>query len=360
VQIFAEGWAHAAENVWLSGEALQQALTRKVGITWSNIPVRRALESLSKTQNLAVMLDRRVDPDQKIELVFDDVPLAEALERIASRLHVGVTLLGPVAYFGPKQTAQRLRTVAALRNEEAEHLPSAMRSRWLQARPWKWDMLSAPRDLLAELGRENGLQIDGLHQIPADLWAAADLPPLALPDRLTLVLAQFDLTYEPSADGTSLRLVPMPGKPVIEQTYPVSSLPHDVATQLQQNKLLDGAEIDVAGNKLIVRGRQEDQDVVHDLLAGRTAHRTKVAEGRKVYTLRVELPVGKLLDALGPKMGVELQLDRSAITAAGISLETKVQVDVKEVSADELLRAVLEPAGLTYVRHENIVEVKPK
>src|ERR1700683_2880409 len=84
--LLAAGPSNTAGNFWLEGESLHEALRNKVGIAWSNIPLRRALESLSKTQKLAVILDRRIDPDQKIELVCDDGPLREALERIASRL----------------------------------------------------------------------------------------------------------------------------------------------------------------------------------------------------------------------------------------------------------------------------------
>ncbi len=350
----------AAEGNWLSGEAWQDALTKKVGIAWSNIPVRRALESLSNSQRVAMILDRRVDPDQKIQLALDNVSLQEALQRIALRLDIGFTLVGPVVYFGPKQTAERLRTLATLRNDDVRHLPQKTRAVWLQSKPWKWDKLAAPRDLVSSLASENGLQMAGLEQIPADLWGAADLPPLSLTDRLTLVLAQFDLTFEIGADGISARLVPIPSKPAIERTYSVAGAAQDVAAQLRQNKLLTGAEINVANGKLVVRGRQEDQDVVHDLLAGGTARRSSVTEGKKVYTLRVELPIGKLLEALGPQMGIGIAVDKSAIATAGISLETKVRVDVKEVSADELLKAVLDPAGLTFARHDHVVEIKPK
>jgi hypothetical protein len=350
----------AAEGSWLSGESFQDALTKKVGIAWSNIPLRRALESLSNSQRVAVILDRRVDPDQKVELAFDDVPLHEALQRIASRLGIGVTAVGPVAYFGPKSAAERLRTVAALRNEDVRRLSPAVRTVWTQAKQWKWEKLAAPRDLVTKLADENGLKITGLEQIPADLWGAADLPPLSLADRLTLVVAQFDLTFAIGADGVNVRLVPIQGKPVIERSYSVAGVAQDVAAQLRQNKLLSDAEIDVVKGKLVVRGRQEDQDTVRDLLAGKTARRSNVSEGKKVYTLRVELPIGKLLEALGSQMGIEIAVDKPTIQAAGISLETKVRVDVKEVSADELLKAVLDPAGLTFVRHENVVEVKPK
>jgi hypothetical protein len=350
----------AAEGNWLSGEALQDALAKKVGVAWSNIPLRRALESLSNSQRVAVMLDRRVDPDQKIELAFDNVSLQEALQRIALRLDVGMTVIGPVIYFGPKATAERLRTVAALSNDDARRLAPDTRTKWMQAKPWKWEKLAAPRDLVSTLGNENGLKIAGLEQIPGDLWGAANLPPLSLADRLSLVLAQFDLTFEIGADGTSVRLVPMPSKPVVERTYSVSGVAQDVVSQLRQNKLLSGAEIGLNGGKLVVRGRQEDQDVVRDLLAGGTARRSSVTEGKKVYTLRVELPISKLLEALGPKLGIEIEINKPAIAAAGISLETKVKVDVKEVSADELLKAVLDPVGLTFAHHDNVVEVKPK
>jgi hypothetical protein len=358
----------AAESTWLSGDALDDALRHKISITWSNIPVRRALESLSKTQNIAVMLDRRVDPDQKIELAIDDSPLNEALARIASRLQIQFALLDGVVYFGPASTAQSLRTIAALRDDEVTRLPPAMRSIWKQTKPWKWEKLSAPRGLVSELASENGLKISDLEKIPADLWAGANLPLLSLSDRLTLVLAQFDLTFQVEPDGATVQLVPIPTIPMIERSYlvptaaqgAVPTTPQSVAEQLRQNKLLAGAQINVVANKLVVRGRMEDQDVVRELLNGHTARRTSVAEGRKVYTLRVELPIEKLLAALGQQMGIEIQFDRPAIKAAGISLETKVQVDVKDVSADELFKAVLDPVGLTFTRHGSGVEITPK
>jgi hypothetical protein len=354
--------AFAAESTWLTGEPLKQALTQKIGITWSNIQLRQAIERLSQSRKVAIVLDRHVDPDQKIELKFDDVPLSEAFQRIASRLGMGTTMLGPVAYFGPKTTTERLRTVSALRNDDANRLPVAIRQHWTKLKPWRWEALTAPRDLITELAHESGIEIAGLQQIPADLWAAADLPPTSLSDRLTLILAQFDLTFEPAADGLSLRLLPLPEKPALERTYTVVGSPSDVVNNLRQQKLLSDADIRVAGNKIVVRGRQEDQETVNDLLAGRGARKTTVNEGRKVYTLRVPVdkPVGHLLDELGPALKLEIHVDRQAISTAGLSLDKLVQLDVKDVTADELLRAVLEPAGLTFHRRGDVIDVTPK
>ena len=169
--IFSADMLWAAEEAWLSGDALQKALAHKIGITWSNIPLRTALAGLAKSQKIAVLLDRRVDPNQKIELSLDDVPVAETFQRIASRIDTGTAMLGPIAYFGPAATAQRLATVAALRKDDAAKLPAAVRARWMQPKPLKWDDLATPRDLLAALAKENGLTMDGLERIPHDLWA---------------------------------------------------------------------------------------------------------------------------------------------------------------------------------------------
>ncbi|HEY2761845.1 MAG TPA: STN domain-containing protein [Pirellulales bacterium] len=349
-----------ADTPWVTGEALGRALTRKIDLAWSNIPLRGALVELAKSQKIAVILDRRVDPGEKIELSLDAVPLAEAIQRIASREQIGSTLLGSIAYFGPVATAERLKTIAALRKNDVEALPSATRATWRRSAPMKWDDLARPRELLAALAQENGLKIEGLDQIPHDLWAAVDLPPLPLADRLTLVLCQFDLTFEIEADGLSLRLAPMPQWPVIERTYAVpSESVETAATQLKQSKLLRKAEIRAVDGKLLVSGREEDQQAVAELLAGHKARQTTVTEGQKVYSLRVELPLDQLLPSLARKMGLELHVDDKAISAAGLSIGKTVKVDVKEVSGDELLSTVLQPAGLTFAREGNVLTVKP-
>jgi hypothetical protein len=345
----------------LIGEALKQALSQKVGVSWSNVAARRAIEEFSRTQRVAFVLDRRIDPDQKIELAFSDVPLTEAFQRIARRLDIGTAMVGPVVYFGPKRAARRVATVAALANEAALRLTSPAKARWLQAKAWKWEDLARPRDLVDEALRENGIVVENPKQIPHDLWGAADLPPLPLATRLTLVLCQFDLTFEVTKDGASIQLVPMPERPVIQRDYSVTGSAAEAASKLKKTELLADAEVSVAGGKVVVRGTQEDQEIVSELIAGRTARRTTVSEGRKVYSMpRVDAPVSKLLETIGRQLNLEIQIDRPAVSAAGISLEKSVQVDVKDVTADQLLNAVLEPAGLMYERRGEVVQVKPR
>src|SRR5262249_38110052 len=153
--------------------------------------------------------------------------------------------------------------------------------------------------------------------------------------------------------GLSAQLIAMPEKPTIEHSYSTGASPQELVTKLRQIPMLAGAEIKVVEGKVSVRGRQEDQDAVSELLAGRAARRTTVTNDQHVYSLRIEMPVGKLLEALQKQMDLNFQIDKSAIELAGLSLDKPVKLDVKEVSEDELLRSVLEPAGLTFRRLGN-------
>src|SRR6476660_551315 len=80
---------------WVSGAAVGEQLAAPVSISWSNLPLVRALKSLSAAQRIAIVLDRRIDPERPITLTIDQEPLGEALEKIAGHLKLGYCQLGP-------------------------------------------------------------------------------------------------------------------------------------------------------------------------------------------------------------------------------------------------------------------------
>ena len=285
--------AFAEEPVaWLTGDKLRAQLEQKVGATWEGNPFRKAITNLSRSQRVAILLDRRVDPDEKTDISFSDVTLEAALKLIAGKKQIGFAQVGPVIYLGPTATAEKLRTLSALRREEALRLPAMARTRSLQQQSMRWDDLAAPRELLKKLSADTHISIEGMDRIPHDLWAAADFPPASFIDRLTLLAGEFDLTFSFADDGSSVRLDAMPEKVVIQHSYPLRGAAgrgKEIAQRLAES--LPGAQIDVAGDKLLVRGRAEDQDFVEAYLSGRPAKQTSVTPGQKVYQLSVVKPV---------------------------------------------------------------------
>src|SRR5690606_12894399 len=142
-----------------------------------------------------------------------------ALHAIATQRKLGYAQLESVAYLGPPETAARLRTRAALRLDEARALPDSVGNKFLNQRDWSWPELTEPRSLLGTLATEGGVEIVNPTAIPHDLWPAVELPPLRWLDRMTLLAAQFGLTYRFLDDGRKVELVAMPDEVLLTRSY---------------------------------------------------------------------------------------------------------------------------------------------
>jgi hypothetical protein len=319
------GAAHAAGHAtWTTGVEFRDRLAQPVDILWSGNPLRAAIGSLARAQQVAILIDRRVDPGQKLDLRIQGVPMGSALQRIAEHCGLGVSWLGAVVYLAPPSAAQRLRPVVARLEQRARKLPLAAQRKLFQSKAFAWDDLSTPRDLLAQLGRESGVEIVGLERVPHDLWAAADLPPLSLIDRLSLIAVQFDLSFTVAADGTRLELTPVP-----ENLPLATNDPEGLFTPYAAPKPPAAAASPSIDTVRIKRLAIQDQ------------------------------PLGPLLRQLADRLGLELKIDEKAVKAARISLDQRISVKVENATVDDLLRRLLKSTGLGFRRHQRVVEIMP-
>ena len=177
---------------------------------------------------------------------------------------------------------------------------------------------------MAQLAQENGLEIGGLQRVPHDLWAAADLPPLSLIDRLSLIAVQFNLTFAVAADGTRLDLAPLPDNlppAAADRVWPVRPHPAPKPSPAEPSTGVDRIRI----QRLSVQAE----------------------------------PLGPVLRQLADRLGLELRIDEKALQAAGISLDQRVTVKVENATVDELFRRLLDSTGLKCRRHQKVVEIVP-
>ena len=223
--------AHAA-SPWATDAEFQKQLSRPTDVVWAGNPLRQALrQPFSREANGdAAGSTRRSRAEDRRQIC--DVPLRAALQQIAEKHGLGVSILGSVIYVGPAEAAARLRTLAALRADDARRLPLPAARKFQRTKPMHWNDLAAPRGLLTKLAEENGLELTGLDLVPHDLWAAADLPPLSLTDRLTLMAVQFDLTFDVQSAGAGLRLAPLPRRVALTRNYPGGADPAATARRL--------------------------------------------------------------------------------------------------------------------------------
>ena len=361
-------WSSPGESQteWNSGKRLRDELARPGNCLWRDTPLRTALESFSRTRRVALMIDRRVDPGQLVTLDLTNATGEQVLARVAEERDLGFCLFGPVAYFGPRSTADRIRTVGELRRKELRGSRSDIARKFLASKPAAWGDLATPRALLVELGAENRFEISGLERIPHDLWAAADLPALSVSDRLTLILAQFDLTFNGADDGSSVRLVPMPEDPVVVRDYPGGRQPDELAGKWSQ--LVPDCRFKVVDGRVYVQGRLEDHERIDVSL--RPPQRKTLdskpldsppldLDGMRFTTNAQNQRLEHVLRQLVPQLKLELKLDREAFESAGVALDQLVSFSVEDATFDQLMDAIVRPAGCTWRREGNALEVGP-
>ncbi len=345
---------------WLIGPGLKKRLAMPVDpIVWSGHPLHHALARFGQSNRVAVLLDRRVDPGQKLRLAINDMSVRAALEEIARNRRLGVSLLGPVVYVGPPPVAARLRTLGALRTEEVRQLPAAVGRKFLASKRISWDDLATPKELLEDLAQGNRFTIADLELVPHDLWAGADLPPMTLIDRLTLILVQFDLTFDLSDDGKTVTLLGVPEEVALVRSYPGGSNPKTTAGRFAA--LAPKAQIEVVDDRISVKGLLEDHERIKSPRRKEPTKRDRSTSSlaRQRFTLKLkEQPIGSVLRQLAESLALDLQIDREAIREAGISLEGRVSLEVKEVTLDRLLGELLKGTGLKFSRRGNAVEIR--
>ena len=344
---------------WLTGARFQKQLSQPVDVVWDDVPLRQAMSNLARAQRVAVVIDRRVDPSQKLKLQLRGVSLQEAFEEIARSRRLGVSLLGSVVYLGPPQSAARLRTIVAIRCEEIRRLSPGLQRKFLLPKEFSWEDFAMPRALLEQLAEQTGLKIDGSGRVPHDLWAAAGLPSLSPVEQLTLILAQFDLTFEVGSDERSISLARIPEEVAVVRDYPGGSDPRETA--LKFAVLAPDARIKVVGEKVYVKGFVEDHQRITSPRRPKRPAAAPVQHdfANTRFTLEVDQPAGALLRQLAVQLKLDLRIDDEGLQKAGISLEGRVAFSVKDATIDELLAAVVEPLGLAWRRRGNVVEIGP-
>ena len=329
--------------VWRTGEALERQLESRLHPQLPESTLRSALTRLSRSEEVAVWIDRRIDPDQKVVLTANDVTLKECFNILARQSRIDVCRVGPVFYFSSGPVCSRLPTLAALRRQGIRGLSSQHQRQLLPARSSSWEPLTAPRELVRELGDEFGLSMVGLDQIPHDLWPGGDLPPLGFSDRLTLLLAGFDLTFALDSEGSSLHLVRMPETVSLERGYPLGNHGPNVMAILREK--FPRARIRADSRRIVVVGMWEDHQLIDRLLKGEAVRRRVHRPGQKVFTMKVQNETAGTVVAM---LAERLQLEFKPGTGTVENLHQRVSFEVTNASQQELLRAVLGPVGLSW------------
>lgn len=358
---------------FVTGDAFWQRLDRVTGIFWTDVPLREGLLRFGRTHDVAVLLDRRCDPDREVTLTIRDRTLREVIATIAQSCGYEVAFVAPIIYVGPVGSAGRLEAIMAARRQDALKMGKAGLA-GLRARSVAWPRLSAPRQLITLWLQEANWEVTNPEEILHDLWPAGALPPMTVVDRLTLLLFQFDQTFELSESG-KVKIVPIPDSVETGRQFFIGPRARILAQQWQ--KMFPDCRVSVVGDDVIVQGPREALDRLSELLRfergtssprdsrGDTTSSSPAAAGDPFSQRRFTVREGRgilegVIQQLAQQLNLDMEFDRQRAIQAGIRLDQPIRFQIQDGTIDQLWQAVLEPHGLTFERMGRSIKIYPK
>jgi hypothetical protein len=340
--------AQTPSSVAQSEAELRARLDLRTSISLTGSQIRSAASAIARSGDVALALDRRVDPETPIELNAVDLPLEQVWHRLVEVAGLGYATYGPIVYVGPQATARDLNTLAALRRDEAERAPLALKAKLLHVQETVCDAPCDVHELWNRLTADAGLKTVNPERMPFDLWPAIRWAPLPLVDRLTLIAVQFELTFRVDATARTITLEPTPKVVTLERSYAAGPKPQETLTRFRS--LAPEAVMKAVGAKISVVGKFEDHQRLVAPAGAQVAIKPGVPPkaGGQVHSLRIkDVPLRALVQVLRDKHKLKIEVDDAAIAASGLSLDGHTAVDVEKVTLEQLLEQAAAPLGLT-------------
>lgn len=338
-----------ADTEWLTGAAWEKAARQNaVGANWTQAPLGPQLAAFARAQRIAIALDRRVDPTQRVDLQVSGVTLEQFLWKLAEPRGLGVVQVGDLFYLGPRDRVALL--AARLQRMETELTSAAGSEAWLKPVRWQSNQPFEPRLQLQGLCQSAGLELANPQDIPMDLWGPVDWPELPAYRAVGLVLTGFDLWPEKSLPNFRVAPPADAGTLQVRLKLPPDAKPNGLVRELR--KQWNQAELNLDAGQLAITADPETLSRVMQSLA-ELYRPTATVDATRRFTLKTNAARGSILATIAQQTGLKLEYDPEARPV----LEIRTQIDVQEATLEELIQATLNGSGLEFKLESGVLKL---
>ena len=323
--------------VWLTLTAAAAAdedfadrLRRPTSVSPTAKPLFALLDDIADAQQVTIQLDPRVDRRAVVTPPDGPRPLIRLLDALAEQADADARVLGRSVLVTPRSDADRVATLASLREAELRDRPGRGMP-LLAAYDLSPDPPEAtPAELLTAVLERFGLTLEGPppeEALPYDLWRA-DLRGVSAAEALAFVLVPNGRAFEWTDGG--VRVFELPERITLESRVDVPgdgrATPGVVA---KANEAAPGAEVEPRGRWLRVVGTRAEADAVREAL--RPA--AEATGGEQRFTLTVDRRPASAVVAALAKQGVPIRV-------AGSPAEATVSLNLSNATLAELAEAI--------------------
>lgn len=326
-------------------KALEEALEAPRSLQVTNVPVRQVLADLQTSTQVAILLDRRTDPSRRIDVATPYQATRQVLQAVADAVpDTAVSFGDQYVFLGPDKAVQRLRTLVEINRQSVQALRRTLDGetyrQLVAVRAVSWPDLAQPRQLIQQAADAAGLQLQNPDSVPHDLWAAADLPSMAFGDFATLVLNQFDQTFQITADG-QLILIPVPPVITLQRLHRVASKQREtIAADI--SRLFPDLAVEWNGSQMVVQGTVEQHAEIQALLHEKPGS-TMTAQGLKTRQFTMKVPAGtqfgQLLESL-KSSGIAIRIEGKTQSQLQPLLQQTLEFDLQNLPGPEFFPQV--------------------
>ncbi len=342
----------------ITGTRLRQELHRPINVTRPDVRLREIVERLSELHNVAILLDRRLDPDQHIDVQLNQITLNDGLEFLARQVNADAAIVGGTIMISPDDALDRIRTDLAIQHQSLRETPALS-----SGMSFQWDDLQTPHELVPVIAERFGVVISGLDLIPHDLWAAGKMADVNATEALLLVVGQYDLTCRWNEAATAVQLAPAPARQTIEKTI-TASPERFAAARVKLQAEVPLAEISSHARKLRIVATLAEHERIEALLKGDADDSAEPASDQgpvrdRTFTLTTErASVIAILRTL-ESQGTLIEYDAIELQSAGIDLSQRVTLSLDKATADEFFQALCDPLGLQFEIDNKTIRLSP-
>lgn len=323
-----------------TGRALERALETRRAISTQAVPIREIVADLQEQAGICIVVDRRIDPSQRLTINTGLVSTEDLLRQVAAELPAAnISVNRSFVYIGPFDTARRLRTLCEQKrllvlNARREFEKEAY-AKVAKAELQTWGELVTPQDLVVEFSKNAGLKILNPDAIPHDLWHAAQLSAMPFAELAMLVLIQFDLAFDIDPANVECTIVPIPEVVLLERRHSVSSRRRDVAQKQLMEKFRE-LEAQWGRSAVLVHATYEQHEQIAVLLSGKDPAEDPpvMNESLKTRLFTLSLPNGVTWRSLMSQLQKSGVVIRAEVDLAEL-LDQKVSGDFKRLPGSQ-------------------------
>ena len=312
---------------FLTGKKLDRKILLEFSFWWKDAQLRNRLVAFSDAEKIAVMLDRRVDPSTLMNLGVENRTVEQIFWRVSAAAGIGVCRIEDCYYFGPVDTVVALPITSDTLQRQAKKVRRRSNVKWTVKRQVRTSPLVATKALIEAIADKHGFTVNGIDDLPHDLWYEVSLPPTSVIGQMQLMLAGFGKTFKIDPDGKSITIIDFPKIESARREFVITKRPENSKELIEQ---FPDLKISIRSKTVSATGPPKQLALLEAKLIEQVESLTG---GGERFTLNTESDRLTILRTIAATSKLELVLD----SVDPAELADRIQLNVDKVTQAELL-----------------------